>query len=167
MAAVEKLTPNADRDYASDAMRIVVDQYRLYLDSASRISDRRGTANTFLLTANTALVTVLGLAAPKGGAFAASAQEWNWLPAVAGLTLCFAWFALIRSYRALNAAKFEVIQQLEELLPVQLYEREWGYLEKGRSRLFIPMSRLEQLVPAVFGAIYLGMLLTLFLGGAA
>src|SRR5262245_9792406 len=38
----------------------LLEQYKLYVEMADRISQRRGTANTFFLTVNTAIIGALG-----------------------------------------------------------------------------------------------------------
>lgn len=154
---------NEEQSLGADAARTLVDQYRIYLDSASRISDRRGTANTFLMTANTALVTVYGFLAGHDTQLASGGSR-AWLAPVAGLTICIAWFALIRSYRTLNAAKFAVIRELEQYMPVQLHDLEWEHLRQGRSLSYLPLSRVEQLVPLVFGAIYASLIVAAVVG---
>ena len=60
---------------------------------ADRISARRGLANSFFLTINTAVLGVLGT------------QSSRWYFAVAGITLSVAWWASLVSYRNLNAVK--------------------------------------------------------------
>ena len=54
----------------------------------------------------------------------------------------------------MNTAKFKVIHELESVLPVQPYKDEW----KSMSKSHIPLSRVEQWIPAVFAALYTGLL---------
>jgi len=67
-----------------------------------------------------------------------------------------AWFWLIRSYRQLNTAKFQVIGALEERLPASPYWRaEWFALGEGKDKSkYWPLTHLEQWVPLLFVAIY-------------
>jgi hypothetical protein len=86
---------------------------------------------------------------------------------VAGIVLAGAWWMQLRSYRNLNAAKFEVIGKLEQHLPAQVFGDEWAILKrepvertvvrsKLLGRLVKPLSRyaelsvVEQIVPLVF-----------------
>src|SRR5712691_5996354 len=82
-----------DRKVYQDA---VLEQYKLYVEMADRISERRGLANTFFLTLNTAIVTGIAVFWKDHP----SAQTW-WLvfPLIVVLGQCFAWFYLVRSYR--------------------------------------------------------------------
>ena len=56
------------------------------------------------------------------------------MPAAAGL-VSLSWLLLIRSYRNLNKAKFKVISELEDRLPVAPFDREWehAYSSDGRA----------------------------------
>ena len=141
----------------------VLEQYRLYVEMADRVSQRRALANTFP-PLNTAVLTALGVWLPGRP----PAQPW-WLvvPLLAVLGECGAWFSLVRSYRLLNAAKYEVIGALEERLPASPYWRaEWWALGEGRDpRRYWPLSHIERAVPVFFGLTYLAGFLALVAGG--
>ena len=124
----------------------ILDQYKIYVEMADRISQRRGLTNTFFLTLNSAIFTVIGVFwkdPPTGSA---------WLlifPLIIALGQCTAWWWLVRSYRLLNGAKYRVIGIFEERLPAAPYWRaEWVALGEGRDwRKFLPLTHLEQGVP--------------------
>ena len=140
-------------NYSGDGVKVLLEQYKIYVETSSKVSDRRGAANTFLMSVNTALVTVYGLIGGKEASLTGDEGSWKWLLPLAGVATCLAWFALIRSYRALNKAKFVVIDELERLLPARLFDKEWRQLE--RTFLHLQLTQVEQFVPAIFGAIYL------------
>jgi hypothetical protein len=54
-----------DGRFGADQAKLLMEQYKIYVDTSTKVSERRATAQTFLLTANTLLVTVYGLAADK------------------------------------------------------------------------------------------------------
>jgi|SRR5262245_54468514 len=116
-----------------------LDLYKLAVEMADRISARRGVANTFFLTVNT------GLAALLGG------NELRWYVACAGIVLCVAWWALLKSYRDLNRAKFDVILAMEPRLPAHLFGDEWNELKRSRYR---ELGQVERIVPALFALVY-------------
>lgn len=118
--------------------------YQGYVESADRISDRRHSANTFFLTVNTALLGITGYLQAAGA-------DLLWLVALAGIVLGYTWFRLIRSYRSLNTAKFEVIHDIERQLPFALYDAEWEQLKRGEdAKVHTPFSKVEAMVPVVF-----------------
>jgi hypothetical protein len=131
----------------------VMDQYKLYVEMADRVSARRMTANTFFLTLNSAAFTVVGVIWHDR----LSASPW-WLvfPLILVLGECAAWYWLLRSYRQLNAAKYAVIGAIEEKLPISPYwAAEWSALGQGADPTrYLPLTHLEQWVPALFAATY-------------
>ena len=118
--------------------------YLDYVASADRISDRRHSANQLFLSVNAAL---LGLTGYLGG----DGENLVWLGAAAGILFSLTWRRLIRSYRNLNAAKFNVINQLEQRLPFAAYDEEWVQLKSGLDKkVHKPFSKTEEMVPIVF-----------------
>ena len=126
--------------------------YELTVEMADRVSARRGLANSFFLSVNTVVVAVLA----SSGA--------PWTLAVAGVLVCTVWWSLLKSYRELNAAKFEVILELEERLPVRVFTDEWQRLQRGASGRgrrwhrfagYRELGSVETVVPLVFALIYL------------
>jgi hypothetical protein len=159
---------NADVDTASYSAEnekyqaAVLEQYKIYVEMADRISARRGLANTFFLTVNTAVFTIIGVF------WKDRPQATTWLlmlPLIVLLGQCLAWFWLIRSYRQLNAAKWIVVGALEERLPASPYWRaEWKAVGEGRDpSKYWPLSHLEQWVPMLFAACYLAGFLAVIL----
>jgi hypothetical protein len=121
---------------------------------ADRISARRGLANTFFLTLNTAVFTVIGVF------WKDRPQVSTWLLAVPLLILlvqCLGWFWIIRSYRQLNSGKWAVVGALEGRLPASAYwSAEWTALGKGEDpSKYWPLTHVEQLVPWLFATAYL------------
>jgi hypothetical protein len=77
-----------------------LEQYKLYVEMADRVSARRSLANTFFLTLNTAVFTAIGLFwkdPPRASAWI------GLLPTMVLVTQCLVWYWIIRSYRQLNA----------------------------------------------------------------
>jgi hypothetical protein len=138
-----------DRAAQQDAL---LEQYKLYVEMADRISQRRGLTNTFFLTLNTAIFALVG------GLRSAPEQPW-WLafPLAALLGQCLAWFWLVRSYRLLNAAKYHVVGLLETRLPASPYSQgEWRALAEGTGlRRYWPLTYVETWIPILFALTYL------------
>ncbi len=125
------------------------EQYKLYVASAEKISERRVSANNYLLTVNAFLVTLYGL-------LAASQYKsyWTILVPVAGILVSLTWHRIITSYRDLNTVKFKVIHELEQQMPAALYDYEWQKAEEGRGSAYHPLSHLERWIPIVFIVLY-------------
>jgi hypothetical protein len=151
--------------YAEPADRYqtaILEQYRIYTEMADRISARRGLTNTFFLTINTGVSSLLAATwrDPAHG------SAWLMLfPLLILLIQCLTWFWLVRSYRQLNSAKYAVIGALEERLPASPYWRaEWQALGRGEDPArYWPLTHLEKWVPALFAVTYVCAYITLLL----
>ena len=129
--------------------KVLLDQYKLYVEMTDRVSQRRGAANTFYITVNAAILTISSWSAENFGFLI-------YLISFVGVLLCVFWFLTIRSYRQLNNAKFIVIHEIEKELPLNLYSYEWEMLMKGRSlNNYWPLSHIEYYVPLAFGVFYI------------
>jgi hypothetical protein len=144
-------------DYDADHERYrgaILEQYKIYVEMADRISARRALANTFFLTLNTAILTAIGVFWNKQP----SGSEWTLLvPLLVLLGQCLTWYWLIRSYRQLNTGKYTVIAALERRLPATPYwGGEWLALGEGKDRTrYWPLTHVEQRIPMLFAAAYL------------
>ncbi len=135
----------------------LVEQYKLYVEMADRISNRRATANSYFLSVNSAILGFVGYLTIK------DSPEYLWLLGIAGVTLSLFWRELIRSYSNLNTAKFLVIHQIEKRLPISPYDAEWEAMEKGKNpKLYRPITHIELGVPYVFIALHVIVILKTF-----
>jgi hypothetical protein len=133
----------------------VLEQYKLYVEMADRVSARRGIANTFFLTLNTAIFTTIGFFWEN------RSESTRWFlvfPLLVLLGECFAWFWTVRSYRQLNSGKWAVVGALEKRLPASAWwSAEWEALGRGENPAkYWPLTHVEQLVPLLFAISYLG-----------
>ena len=129
-----------------------LEQYKLYVEMADRISQRRTSANNYLLTVNVFLTTLYSLSNSIKDAMLQGG--WIYIVPMAGIAVCLTWQSLIRSYRNINDAKFKVIQALERRLPVAPYLDEWEIAERGQGKFYLPISQVEILIPFIFIMLY-------------
>lgn len=141
-----------EASYGPDYHAHLLEQYRLYVEMADRISARRQEANTFFLGINTALVSFMAYNL-KDGAY--GTQAWSLFVYVSGILLCCVWYRLVRSYRDLNSGKFRVVHLIESRLPMAPYDAEWVSLGEGKDfKRYLPFTHIEKWVPFIFGVIY-------------
>ena len=134
--------------------------YQLYLATAEKVSDRRTQANTWMLSVNSALATLFGVLDIRAAAVVGEEQRgvWFWVIPVAGILVCIAWASLLTSYSRLNAAKFDVLQELEKELSFPLFTREQE-IYKAQSKPRRGLATIEHWVPWTFAALYAALLL--------
>lgn len=148
----------SDVSYESNEQRRehILEQYKLYVEMADRISNRRDVANAFFLTLNGIILGTAGTLIEKAANFE---NKWLFLfPALVLLLQCYFWWRLILSYKQLNGAKFRIIGRFEDQLPASPYGKaEWqGLLSEGKNRkLYWPLTHLEANIPIIFGVSYL------------
>lgn len=142
-----------EKDYGNDYKGHLFEQYKLYVESIEKTSDRRQHANNYFITINTALISLIGLSFQikifENLSFVKS------ILALVGIIVCVVFWYLIRSYKQLNTGKFDVVHKIEEHLPLALYKYEWEVLGKGEdNKKYYPFSHIELIIPWVFGIIY-------------
>lgn len=120
----------------------LLEQYKLYVEMADRVSARRQTANSYFLSINTALLGFAGYVTTK------TQGNQIWLLGLVGIILSYLWYRIIVSYRDLNSAKFKVVHELEKRLPISPYDAEWEAMGRGKdSSLYRPLTHVEKGVP--------------------
>lgn len=140
---------------------LLLEQYKVYVESANLTSGFRNQANTFFLTINTTLVGfIVGILEFVDRP---STSLWTVFACLAGVILGFSWFFSIKSYRALNSGRFAVIHELEARLPARVYKREWELIT-GRNpmkRKYLRQTYIEQVIPLAFCVLYFAIVVTL------
>ena len=154
-----KLQSRMPEQYGDKYQDHLLEQYKLFVETTQHTSDKRQNANNYLLTLNSSLVTLFVVFQSTYGS-----QRWNALIPATGLIVCFIWWSLVDSYKDLNTAKFAVIHELEEQLPVALFRHEWfvcGHNRKKKDKpvedKYIPLTHLERWVPVAFAVLYIGL----------
>lgn len=124
----------------------VLEMYRMTVEMADRVSQRRQAANSFYLSISTAFLSAFYLFRPSDLDILSSL-----LVSICGISLCLLWLRNIASYKDLNAGKFVVIHALEERLGCTPYKAEWEYLQRGTTKSkHRPFTDTERHVPLVF-----------------
>jgi len=144
-----QLIRHTAESYGESFRTHLFEQYKLYVASAEQISERRVSANNYLLTVNALLVTLYSLLAASK-----YMSGWSSLVPVAGFLVSLTWYRIIASYKDLNSVKFKIIHELEQQMPAALYAYEWRKAEEGRGKAYYPLSHLERWIPVVFMVLY-------------
>ena len=151
----EKLFPAEVSDTYKDAGKYqdhLLEQYKIYYESAEKISSKRQTANSFFVTLNTAIIALVSYVHVGSS----TSTKYYWIVALAGVAISYMWYRLIRSYKDLNSAKFKVIHEIEKKLPLSPFDAEWEVIGRGKnSALYLPFTHIEVRIPWVFLVLHL------------
>lgn len=126
-------------------------QWQTCVEMANAVSERRDTMNNLFVTLNLAII-------------AAISYMWDIKTIgllIAGIVVCIVWTLFIRNFRELNRAKFEVINAIEQQLPVKAFCNEWQYLKKTKK--YIEGTKLEKSLPISFSILYLGIFILIII----
>ena len=101
----------------------LLDQYKLFQKTSEDLVARRQTVNSFYISVNGAMVTLVGVVM---GIVEMPAKIYVLVfMCIVGIILDMSWISILESYGMLNSAKMKVIRLLEEQLPLLLYDSEW------------------------------------------
>ncbi len=147
------------KDAYGDTFRTdLLEQYKLYVQSAENISARRVASNNYLLTLNTALFALYGL---QSAGF--DENYWALSVPLIGLLVSLLWFLIIKSHADLNRVKFKLIHKMEQHLPAAPYKCEWRLAEGGKGKVYRAVTTLERWIPLLFALLHAGLAIIIIL----
>ncbi|MDO4413601.1 MAG: hypothetical protein Q4C20_00845 [Erysipelotrichaceae bacterium] len=131
----------------------LLDQYKLFQKTSEDLVARRQTVNSFYISVNGAMVTLVGVVM---GLVEMPAKIYVLVfMCIVGIILDMSWISILESYGMLNSAKMKVIRLLEEQLPVLLYDSEWKVMsDKLNNRKYVSFTDSEKRIPKIFAFIY-------------
>jgi hypothetical protein len=154
--SASKNVDNSSRENYGDQFQThLLEQYKLYVEMADRVSSRRVQMASFYTSILSALLALLSITSNKE--LFQGPQSFVLLTvAILGLSLCLAWAANINSYKQLNSLKFKVIHEMETYLPFPCYDKEWEILKEDKNRRrYLRLTAIEQYIPMILAVPYL------------
>lgn len=142
-----------------DEKVVLLEQYKLYVEMADRVSQRRAESNRFYMTILSSILVVLSIVIEKQ-IFSEYQLIMFALISILGLMLSLIWYANIRSYSQLNSGKFAVINDMEKGLPYMCFKKEWELLGEGlEAKKYRQLTRVEKYVPIIIAIPYVLLLI--------
>ena len=136
----------------------MLEQYKLYVQSAENVSARRVASIQYLLTLNAALVALYGLQSAGFGE-----NLWALVVPLLGIAVSLLWRLIIKSHADLNRVKFKVIHELEQHLPAAMFKYEWRLAEEGQGKAYRAVTTIERWIPVLFAALHAGLAIIIIL----
>ena len=140
----------------------LLEQYKIYVQSAENVSARPVQSSRYLLTLNASLVTLYGFQSVGFGQ-----SYWALVIPVIGIPVSLLWYLIIKSRADLNRVKFKVIHEFEKHLPAAMYKYESRLSEDGRGKSYRDVTAIEKWIPILFAILHviLGIVIILSLVG--
>lgn len=137
------------KEYGDRFKDHLIEQYKIYVEMADRVSSRRTQIGQFYISLLSGLLILLSLVVGLGSFRNIMTMIFTAVSAL-GIALCIIWYVNIRSYKQLNEGKFRVIEDMEKQLPFPCYVREWEVLKKGnKDGGYLQLTHVEKYVPIV------------------
>lgn len=121
--------------------KLLFEQYKLYVEMANDVSERRDKTNKFYVTLMSLLLTVFGIIS--------SITKDSILFIIPLLIMIFfniVWMKNIESYSTLNRGKFDVINEIEKQLPAKGFTIEWELMELYN---YQKLTKVEKYIPLI------------------
>lgn len=145
------LLNTTETSYGDKYKEHLLEQYKLFIQMADKISDRRATANSFYLSLNSFLLTILGILPQLKSNIIEFTLLWIIIVSAGGIVFCISWIRIIETYKRLNSAKFKVILAIEGNLPAKMYSAEKNHL---KAMMHSTLSSNEKFIPIIIIALY-------------
>lgn len=147
-----KLFSRSEETYGDSFTSDLLEQYKLYVESAENVSARRVASSRYLLTLNAALAALYGI---QSAGFGQSC--WTLLVPAVGIPVSLLWYLIIKSHADLNRVKFDVIHEFERHLPAAMYKYEWQLANRGQGRTYRAVTTIERWLPVLFTILHIGL----------
>lgn len=110
-------------DSYSDDLETIFSQYRLLVETTNEIGTRRENMNKFYLSLITIIYGIITFISVNCHIL------FSIVPLLFVIVVSFSWKNHINQYKLLNEAKFNIINYLENYLPVYAFTKEWELLD--------------------------------------
>ena len=149
----------------TDEQKTILEQYKMFVEMADRVSTKRGQANMFYISLLSGIIIATSAIIEKK-LFVDFSTLINFSTAILGLIICFVWRRTILSFRTLNTAKFKVIHEMESHLPFACYDKEWEYLTRDKKNKYTQLTASETYIPILltlpFVALFIYSIVSMF-----
>lgn len=137
-----KLDSIKKSEYSGDYESTILEQWKICVDAAHKVSERRNNTNNIFITINAALFALTTF----------TLDYKSILLSAIGIVICILWICSINSYKELNKVKFEIINEIEERLPLAPFDYEWKTLRLEQK--YVNLTKIEKILPWIFLFLY-------------
>lgn len=125
----------------NEQKEVELEQYKMFIESTEKNSDRRINQNNIYLTINLAFISYI---CTQNLDF-----KHNLVVLIVGLIICAIWLFTIVNYSKRNKVKFDIINESEY---GKLYKEEWK-----RISILTPLTSYEKISSGIFALLYIAL----------
>ena len=125
----------------NEQKEVELEQYKIFIESTEKNSDRRINQNNIYLTINLAFISYI---CTQNLDF-----KHNLVVLIVGLIICAIWFFTIVNYSKRNKVKFDIINESEY---GKLYKEEWK-----RISILTPLTLYEKISSGICALLYIAL----------
>lgn len=137
-------------EYCNTMSQLLLEQYKIMVKSTEKVTDQRMKVNNLFLTLSSSLLTLVIVI---GNSFHYSVVGIIIMIMLTAFTLLInrQWKKLINSYGILNTGKFKIINSIENMIGVNMFQSEWTILQDKLN--YEPNSKTEMKVVDRFNVV--------------
>lgn len=134
-----------------DRDELIFQEYKMYAEQKENFIDRNFTTNRFYMIS---FVVIIFAMIFTGSVVFMDRLSATLLFSCIGIAVCALWWMNVDSYNTLIKIKFaNVLERIEEKLPVKPYSEEYKGIEEFRNKKVFMFSDIQKII-AIFGALF-------------
>lgn len=152
-------------NFKGDYWRVFVQQYVMYVGTLSDSSNARRTFHTLFISINTMIFAGIAFVGSNEDSAVSISRELLLFANVFGIIMSFVWWRIIKNYRERNRAILSIISEIEERLPLRLFQSEYKMAGCESSRFnYLVMHSIELWIPWLFSTVHISLGLGIMFG---
>ena len=159
--AISKTKTNESIDIPSEDKTLLLEQYRMMIETSEKLMERRQAMVNLYITICTALIAFIGASFGFDNLFISAIIAL--LSGIIIVVLCYNWHSSLDAYDLNNAGKFEVINQIEKHLPADMFECEYRYNKQKGIRSYSSREKILPVIFSLFGVALIAFSVILFI----
>ena len=129
--------------YGDQCQTAVLEQWKTFIEMANSSTEKRTNSNNIFMTINAALLAVISF----------TLDYKSIVLSIVGIVVCSVWMRSITSYYKLSKVKYDIVNEIEDLLPLRPSSYEWERLIIEEK--YVGLTKIEKFLPWLFIGLYI------------
>ena len=142
--------------FNNDNPDVLMEQYKLFIQTAENLLERRQNTNNFYVGVNSVIWTICAGIVTSDKLGAGFKLPVVFALALLGIFICNSWNGSLEANRINNKAKIKLLSMIEQKLPTSLYDAEWRVMKnKYSNEKYVSFTENEKKLTKVFFWMYI------------